>query len=118
MAHSLVAKANGVNIKGITLMIFGGASEVEDVPKSAGAEFKMTLAGPLSSLVLGGVFLGLFTGGRNADFSLLITRPLLWLGYINIVLGTFNLLPGFPLDGGRLLRSVIWYFSGNLVRAT
>ncbi len=116
--HSLVAKRNGLQIEGIRLMVFGGVSELTEEPRSPGVEFRMAFAGPLSSLVLGGVFIGIFFAGRGLNLGPFINAPTFWLGYINLLLGVFNLLPGFPLDGGRVLRSVIWYFTGNLRRAT
>lgn len=116
--HSLVAKSYGMNIEGIRLMLFGGVSQLTDEPKSAAVEFKMAVAGPLSSIVLGMLFIVLFVVGRRLDFEPAFIAPAFWLGYINVLLGVFNLLPGFPLDGGRVLRSAIWYYTGNLKRAT
>ncbi|HEY3375159.1 MAG TPA: site-2 protease family protein [Candidatus Aquicultor sp.] len=116
--HSLVAKRYGMKIEGIRLMIFGGVSQLSDEPHSAGVEFKMALAGPLTSIILGGIFMGLFFIGRQMHLAVMFLVPTFWLGYINLLLGVFNLLPGFPLDGGRVLRSAIWHFTGNLKRAT
>ena len=89
-------------------------------PKTAGDEFRMAAAGPFSSLIIGGVFLGIFYALSGVDsltiqFVAAISK---YLGIINILLGVFNLIPGFPLDGGRVLRSLIWWRSRNLQRAT
>ncbi|MCL6472982.1 MAG: site-2 protease family protein [Firmicutes bacterium] len=116
--HSLVAKRNGMDIEGIRLLIFGGVSELNEEPRSPGVEFKMAFAGPASSIFLGVIFLGIFFVGRNLDLGPLINVPAFWLGYVNLLLGVFNLLPGFPLDGGRVFRSAVWYLTGNLRRAT
>jgi len=118
LMHSIVAKSYGLPIEGITLLIFGGVSQLSDEPQNPGVEFRMAIAGPLSSLFLGGVFVSIFFIGQSAGSSPIFLVPVLWLGYINIVLGLFNLLPGFPLDGGRVLRAAVWHFTGNLRRAT
>ena len=120
LCHSLVAIREGIQIQSITLFFLGGVSEMTGEPKTAGDEFRMAAAGPLSSLVLGGIFLGIFFALRGIDtlpaqFGAAVT---FYLGYINIFLGVFNLIPGFPLDGGRVLRSLIWWLSGNLQSAT
>ncbi|MBS3908875.1 MAG: site-2 protease family protein [Actinobacteria bacterium] len=118
LMHSVVARSYGLPIEGITLMIFGGVSQLADEPQSPAVEFKMAIAGPLSSLVIGAFFVVVFLVGQGANLSPVFLSPVLWLGYINIVLAIFNMLPGFPLDGGRVLRSAIWHFTGNLRRAT
>jgi Zn-dependent protease/predicted transcriptional regulator len=129
LAHSLVAKAQGVPVRNITLFMFGGVSNIQRDPDSPGGEFWMALVGPLTSLVLGGVLLvvgGITVGsiGSLTDPTKILaqlsplTALLLWLGSINVTLGIFNLIPGFPLDGGRVLRSILWAASGNLRRAT
>jgi Zn-dependent protease/CBS domain-containing protein len=128
-AHSLVAKANGIPVRSITLHLFGGVSNIEREPPSPGAEFVMAILGPVTSFVIGGVLLLIFSLTANVPF--LTGAPeqvlsqlgpgqtmLLWLGTINIILGVFNLIPGFPLDGGRVLRSILWAISNNLQRAT
>jgi Zn-dependent protease len=116
LAHSLVGRASGVSIESITLFIFGGLARMTGEVDRAGAEFKMALAGPVCSLVLGGLFGLLYFLTR--DLPEPITLMLLWLAVMNGALAIFNLIPGFPLDGGRVLRSLIWYFSGNYGRAT
>lgn len=116
--HSLVARRHGITIAGIRLMIFGGVSQISEQPRTPGVEFKLAIAGPLSSIFLGGVFFAILFAGRRLGFSPLVNVSAFYLGYINILLGIFNLLPGFPLDGGRVFRSVVWYFTGNFRRAT
>ncbi|MDO8473242.1 MAG: site-2 protease family protein [Dehalococcoidia bacterium] len=128
--HSLVARRFGLEMKGITLFIFGGVSEMPNEPASAKVEFWMAIAGPVSSLVLGGVFYGLawlLSGGAVAP-SLSWnnypsgTHPVVAafsiLGYINVLLTGFNIIPAFPLDGGRVLRAAIWGANKNMLRAT
>jgi Zn-dependent protease/CBS domain-containing protein len=120
LVHSLVSIHQGTEIKSITLFFLGGVSEMTGEPKTAGDEFRMAAAGPFSSLVLGGLFLGLYLAlrsiaGQAAQFVAAIS---MYLGVINILLGVFNLIPGFPLDGGRVVRSLIWWRSKNLQRAT
>ncbi len=130
LAHSIVAKARGLPVNRITLFLFGGVSNIEREPASPETEFLMAIVGPLTSLVLGVIFLFLagvsvlVAGGLGGGgFSFLasigpVPTLLLWLGPINIVLGMFNLIPGFPLDGGRVLRSILWALSHDLRRAT
>ncbi len=130
LAHSIVAKVRGLPVRRITLFIFGGVSNIEKEPESPGMEFLVSIVGPLTSLALGVGFLvlGILSAGSLSfnDFrpQLLLSRlgPLstlfLWLGPINLILGFFNLIPGFPLDGGRVLRSILWAASGNLRQAT
>jgi len=118
LSHSLIARMFGIPMKGITLFIFGGVAEMSEEPPSPKAEFFMAVAGPLSSIVLG---LGLFAVRFIGD-GFGWPRPLLgvisYLALINLVLAGFNLLPAFPLDGGRVLRSVLWGMKDNLRWAT
>lgn len=129
LAHSLVAKAQGIPVDDITLFLFGGVADIEEEPKSPGGEFLMAILGPGTSLVigvglllLGGSIADIRASGMNAENLLGRLTPIstlvIWLGSINIVLGIFNLIPGFPLDGGRILRSIVWGISGNLQLAT
>ena len=116
LAHSVVARKRGLPVKNITLFIFGGVSNIEKEPGSPGVEFQMAVVGPLTSILIGILaFALLYVLGQS-------TTPLgaiLWyLGIANILLGIFNLIPGFPLDGGRVLRSIVWKIDGNLRRAT
>ena len=118
LAHSIVATRRGVRVEGITLWLFGGVSRFSSESSSPGAQALITFVGPLTSLVLGVLFLLFsvaFGGGANPG---LLTATLAWLGYINILLGVFNLLPAFPLDGGRILQSLIWLRTGDRLRAT
>lgn len=116
LAHSLVARARGLSVKSITLFIFGGVSNIEQEPESPGVEFQMAFVGPLVSILLGAIFFLLLLPlrGVNSPLAAIIG----YLALMNIVLGIFNLIPGFPLDGGRVLRSIIWKANGNLQRAT
>lgn len=116
LAHSLVARARGLPVKNITLFIFGGISNLEQEPASPGVEFQMAIVGPLVSLLIGGLSLLLFAVLRGNSPQL--EAILGYLGITNLLLGVFNLIPGFPLDGGRVLRSIIWKATGSLLRAT
>ncbi|HLI63465.1 MAG TPA: site-2 protease family protein [Terriglobales bacterium] len=121
LAHSLLAKAKGLKVRAITLFALGGVSQIETEAPDAKTEFWVAIVGPLSSFAIGLVCLLLayvtgWTTGAEARTPL--TAVLLWLGYINVILGAFNLVPGYPLDGGRVLRAVIWFFNQNAVRAT
>jgi Zn-dependent protease/CBS domain-containing protein len=118
--HSLIAVREGIQIQSITLFFLGGVSQMTSEPKTAGDEFRMAAAGPASSLVLGGIFLGLFFALHRmaAVPAQFIAAIAFYIGYINIFLGVFNLVPGFPLDGGRVFRSIIWWRTKNLQKAT
>lgn len=130
LSHALVGRAQGIEIKRITLFIFGGMAEMEHEPHAWRAELWMSIVGPVVSLVLGVVFLmlaGLLVGPMEVDtenpqqlFSQLgpIATLLMWVGPVNIFLAAFNLVPGFPLDGGRVLRALLWGIMGDLRRAT
>jgi Zn-dependent protease/CBS domain-containing protein len=130
LAHSLVARARGIPVRSITLFLFGGVSDIQREPSSPAAEFLMAIVGPLTSLVLGGLLVWL-AGASVGPLRDTMTNPtrtvaqlgmlptlLLWLGSINVILGIFNLIPGFPLDGGRVLRSILWAVVDNLRVAT
>jgi Zn-dependent protease/CBS domain-containing protein len=113
LSHSLVARRQGIDVASITLFIFGGVSGLTQEPKRPGQEFVIAIVGPLTSFVLAGLFgLGglVLTGGIGTAF--------LYLAAINAALGVFNLLPGFPLDGGRVLRALAWAREGSIVKAT
>jgi Zn-dependent protease len=129
MSHALVGRARGMEIRRITLFIFGGMAHLEQDAREWRTEFYMAIVGPLTSLLLGFVFiwLGSLAAGAVADMD----RPeqmfsdlspwatlLFWLGPVNIILGLFNLVPGFPLDGGRVMRAAIWGATGDLHKAT
>ena len=130
LAHSLVARARGVPVRSITLFLFGGVSDIQREPPSPLAEFLITIVGPITSIVLGVVFI-LLSGVAIGPVDVVLASPfnlvgrldplttlLLWLGPINILVGLFNLIPGLPLDGGRILRSILWAITHNLRRAT
>jgi Zn-dependent protease/CBS domain-containing protein len=118
LAHSLVAKARGIPVNSITLFILGGVSNLEEEPKKPMAEFSMAIVGPGMSLLLGLIFLGITRAIGTANAEQPVTAVIAYLSYINFALGIFNLLPGFPLDGGRVLRSILWGSTGSLVKAT
>jgi Zn-dependent protease/CBS domain-containing protein len=130
LAHSIVAQAQGIPVRDITLFLFGGVSNIQQEPHSPRAEFLVAIVGPLTSLVIGVICLlaaGLFAplpAGAAMNPSLVmvaltpLTTVLLWLGSVNIILGVFNLLPAFPLDGGRVLRAALWAATGNFRTAT
>src|SRR5438552_5559564 len=118
LAHSIVATRRGVRVEGITLWLFGGVSRFSTESSSPGAQALITFVGPLTSLLLGALFLLVSIavgGGANPG---LVPASLAWLGYINLLLGVFNLLPAFPLDGGRILQSLIWLRTHDRLRAT
>lgn len=116
LMHSIISQRNGIPVRSITLFIFGGVSEITDEPKRPKDELLMALAGPLTSLVIGGIFWAIwFWLKGTTEFVAAIS---FWLGWINVFLAGFNLIPGFPLDGGRVLRSILWWRSGNLRSAT
>lgn len=116
LMHSLISIAQGVPVRDITLFIFGGVSSLTEEPRSAGSEFVMALAGPLSSIVLAAIF-GL-TWLVTRYFAPPLAAMCFYLAGINLSLGFFNLIPGFPLDGGRVLRAILWAATGNIRQAT
>ena len=132
LAHSIVAQARGIAVPRITLFVFGGLSEMEREPDTPAAEFAIAIVGPLTSFVLGMLFLVLATTLGGPEFAdsfdsdpqaaLAALGPLasllMWLGPVNLMLGIFNLIPGFPLDGGRVFRAALWWWNGDLRRAT
>jgi Zn-dependent protease/CBS domain-containing protein len=116
LAHSLVARRRGLSVRNITLFIFGGVSNIEQEPQSPGVEFQTAIVGPVASVLIGIVCLALRVVLQGT--SVLLTGMLFYLGFTNILLALFNLLPGFPLDGGRVLRAIVWKISGSTRRAT
>ena len=116
LAHSLVARARGLKVKNIVLFIFGGVSNIEQEPESASVEFQMAFVGPLTSLLIGAISYGLWFLVQNHPSPL--AAILLYLTWANVLLGIFNLIPGFPLDGGRVLRSIVWQVTGDTKKAT
>jgi Zn-dependent protease/CBS domain-containing protein len=116
LAHSFVARRRGMQVSSITLFLLGGVSNLEDEPEKPKAEFAMAIVGPLTSLVLAGIFWGF--ARLVSDSQSPLAAILEYLALINALLAGFNLLPGFPLDGGRVLRSILWGTTGDLVKAT
>ena len=118
LSHSLVARRFGVKITGITLFIFGGVAELEKEPPSAKSEFWIAIAGPVMSLLLGGVALVISSAIESSGLSPAGAVLFSYLGLINLVLAVFNMVPAFPLDGGRILRAALWAYRGDLLWAT
>lgn len=129
LAHSLAALARGVPVFNITLFMFGGVSNMQKEPSSPSEELVITIVGPLTSLFLGAVCLVIGAGGPGTNAGSLTTPAILlqleplsttlaWLGSVNILIGLFNLIPAFPLDGGRIVRSVMWAITKNVRKST
>ncbi len=118
LAHSLVARRFGLGIGGITLFIFGGVAELDEEPASPVSEFWIAIAGPAMSFALAGLAWFAKITLEGADVSESMQAVFEYLALINLILAVFNLLPAFPLDGGRVLRAALWKSSGDLVRAT
>ena len=114
LAHSFVANARGLNAKSITLFIFGGVSNLAGEAKEASTEFLVAIVGPLTSFALAGIFFAVATVATEPRVELVSS----YLFYINLVLGIFNLVPGYPLDGGRVLRAILWSATGSVRKAT
>ena len=116
LAHSAVAIRSGIPVKSITLFIFGGVAHIGREATNPGTELKVAAAGPLCSVALAAAFFGI--SWLSGDFSVQLAALTFWLAMINGMLAAFNMIPGFPLDGGRVLRSILWMSSGNFRRAT
>jgi Zn-dependent protease/predicted transcriptional regulator len=117
LAHALVSQARGIRVLDITLFLFGGATRARVESRGPGDEFLIAVVGPLTSGILAGLF-GIVAGLGGGVLSGPLAGTLGYLGWVNLLLAAFNLVPGFPLDGGRLLRSAIWKATGSLGRAT
>ena len=115
LGHSIIALRNKIPVKGITLFIFGGVAQIAQEPRTPGAEFRIAIAGPLVSLALAGIFGLAYLVDQSVPF---LAAPSLYLMRINFILAAFNMIPGFPLDGGRVLRAVVWWTTKNFQRAT
>ncbi|HUO31757.1 MAG TPA: site-2 protease family protein [Bryobacteraceae bacterium] len=116
-SHSLVARAYGLPMKGITLFIFGGVAEMGDEPANAKTEFWMAIAGPIASILIGCVCYLAYRAG-SAVWPTPVAGILRYLAWINWILAAFNLVPAFPLDGGRVLRAALWHWKRNMNSAT
>jgi Zn-dependent protease/CBS domain-containing protein len=121
LAHSWVAQKRGLRVKAITLFALGGVSQIQDDSTDAKTEFWVAIAGPIASLMIGLVCLNIALGlgwHRSVEPPSALTGILVWLGYINITLAAFNMIPAFPLDGGRVLLSIIWAVTQDAGRGT
>jgi Zn-dependent protease/predicted transcriptional regulator len=118
MCHSLVARQYGLPMKGITLFIFGGVAEMTEEPSTPKAEFLMAIAGPAASVAVAVVCYGVAILGAAFVWPSAFVGVFAWLGVINLVLVAFNMIPGFPLDGGRVLRAALWHWRGDIRWAT
>jgi Zn-dependent protease/predicted transcriptional regulator len=117
LAHAVVSQARGIRVQDITLFLFGGATRARVESRGPGDEFLIALVGPLTSGLLAGLF-GIVVGLGGDVLSRPLAGTFAYLAWTNLLLAAFNLVPGFPLDGGRLLRSAIWRATGSLARAT
>src|SRR5512134_3098809 len=118
LGHSLMARRHGVAIAGITLFVFGGVSEMKEEPRTPGQELQIAIVGPAISVLLAVAFAllgGLLGAGGELTFTGAVVGYLAW---INLLLAAFNMLPAFPLDGGRVLRAILWRWQGDMARAT
>src|SRR5438309_1177567 len=121
LSHAAIAKMRGLPVKSITLFALGGVAQIEKEASDPKTEFWMGIVGPITSAVIGGLCLAI-AALIGWDPTALHQSPqlamLVWLGIINIALAVFNMVPGFPLDGGRVLRAIVWWITGNGERAT
>jgi Zn-dependent protease/predicted transcriptional regulator len=117
-AHSWVARRRGMNMRGITLFVFGGVAHMDEEPPSPGTEFWMAIAGPIASVLIAAASFGLWWLSERVGWPTPIGAVFWYLGFINTVLVVFNMVPAFPLDGGRILRSLLWQTTGSLRKAT
>jgi len=118
VAHAVLAKRNGVGVRRITLWLFGGVSELESDALTPGADFRIAVVGPATSLLLGGLFGALALALRSdVGTAGVVATALGWLAWMNLLLGAFNLMPAAPLDGGRVLRALLWHRTGDRLRA-
>lgn len=118
LSHSLVARQFGLEMRGITLFVFGGVAEMTEEPKSPMAEFAMAVAGPIASVAIALLCFFAVWALQPVAFGTPLLAVLTYLGFINLLLAAFNMIPAFPLDGGRILRSILWWIKGNLRWAT
>jgi Zn-dependent protease/predicted transcriptional regulator len=121
LSHAMVAKMRNLPVNSITLFALGGVAKIEKEAADAKTEFWMGIIGPITSAVIGVLFLGvswLLGWTALSEPGTPVMAMLVWLGYINLLLAAFNMLPGFPMDGGRVLRALVWWKTGNQARAT
>jgi Zn-dependent protease/CBS domain-containing protein len=118
LSHALVARREGLQVEGISLWLLGGVTRIEGEAASPGAEVRISGSGPLTSFLLGGVFLGFAALADTVGVADLAVAVSAWLGMINVLLAVFNVLPGAPLDGGRLVHAFVWWRNGDRLRAT
>lgn len=115
LGHSFVALRENIPVRSVTLFIFGGVAHISQEPRSPGAEFRIAIAGPFTSLLLGVVFGAIWYFSKEMH---LLAAPAIYLARINLILASFNMIPGFPLDGGRVLRAIVWWLTKSFARAT
>ena len=115
LGHCWVALRNRIPIRSITLFVFGGIAQIAREPGAPAVEARVAIAGPITSFVLAGLFGGTWLVVRDVPT---LAAPTIWLARINFMVAAFNLVPGFPLDGGRLFRALVWRFTGSLRRAS
>jgi len=118
LAHSVVARRNGLKIRQITLYLLGGVSEMEEEPKSPSLELKMAAAGPLTSLAVSLLLAVIWLLSVSLKLSPLVQAPAFYIALVNVLVAGFNLIPAFPMDGGRVFRSLLWRRNGDIVRST
>lgn len=118
LAHSAVAVARGIPVHRITFFLFGGMAQTSRESRTPSEEFLIAVAGPIMSFLLAGASFGLWWVSAVNDWGLGVSGIAAYVAALNLILGIFNLLPGFPMDGGRILRSILWALTGNVTRAT
>ncbi len=118
VCHALVARQNGLQVNRITLFLFGGVSELHEEPLSPKSEWRMASVGPLFSFVLGAVLGGIYLLAHKWNWSIPVQVVIMYLAGMNVLLALFNLIPAFPLDGGRILRALLWQWKKDLTWAT
>lgn len=118
LAHSLMARTRGIPMKGITLFIFGGVAEMYDEPQTPKSEVLMAIVGPGMSILIGVILIAVYYAASGSLEGTPVGGVIAYLGYINLLLAAFNLIPAFPMDGGRVLRAILWAAKKNLMSAT
>ena len=118
LSHATIGNRLGENVSRITLFIFGGMAHLSSEPKTAGDEFKIAAIGPASSILISAIFWLIASALAATGAPALWVAVFSYLAFVNVALAVFNLLPGFPLDGGRILRAILWHIWGNFRRAT